>query len=124
MNEQGPMKLRIRENIDEIMAIASVTGCAVVSKDGAVIGKSFADDVPVPAFAVMSATVFASSEAAATIIHLNSPSLVVTEAEDGYLVMAAAGGQAFIIAVLDGTADVSSVKGRLTEIAGNIGEEL
>lgn len=124
MNERGPMKQRIRENIDKIMAIAGVTGCAVVSKDGAVIGKSFDGDVPVPAFAVMSATVFASSEAAATIIHLTSPSLVVTEAEDGYLVMAAAGGQAFIIAVLDANADVSSVKGRLTEIAGIIGEEL
>jgi predicted regulator of Ras-like GTPase activity (Roadblock/LC7/MglB family) len=124
MNEQRPMKQRIRENIDEIAAIAGVTGCAVVSKDGAVIAKSFADDVPVPAFAVMSATVFASSEAAATIIHLTSPSLVVTEAEDGCLVMVAAGGQAFITAVLEENADVSSVKGRLIEIAGLIGEEL
>jgi predicted regulator of Ras-like GTPase activity (Roadblock/LC7/MglB family) len=124
MNAHRPIKQRIQEIIDEIMAIGGVTGCAVVSREGAVLGKSFEDDSPVATFAVISATILASSEAAATIIHLASPLSVLTETENGYLLMVDAGGRIFISAVLDRSAEVSSVKGRLTEIAGIIGEEV
>jgi predicted regulator of Ras-like GTPase activity (Roadblock/LC7/MglB family) len=124
MNEYRQLKQRIQEIIGEIMNIGGVTGCALVSRDGAVMGRSFDDEVPVPTFAAMAATIFASSEAAASILHLASPSAVLAESEDGSVMVVGAGERTFIAAVLDRGADIPSVKGRLTEIAGTIGEEV
>lgn len=122
MVEHRPLKDRIQTFINEIMGVEGTVGCAMVSKDGIMMGRSFEEDVSAQAFAAMSATMIASGEAAASLVHMQPPMAVIAESMDGFILVMSAGERALIATVIRHTADLPSVKSQLVNIAGRIGE--
>lgn len=123
MVEHRPLKDRIQTFIDEIMVVEGISGCAMVTKDGIMMGRSFDKDVPAQAFAAMSATMIASGEAAASLVHLQPSMSVIAESMDGFILVMGAGERALIATVISRAVDLPSVKSQLVRIAGRIGEE-
>ena len=124
MTEKHPLKEKIQGFIDEIMALEGVEACALVSRDGLVMGKCFEQHIPASTFAAMSATMLASSEASASIVHIKPPHVVLAEADNATILVMGAGSGALITSLLNVSADITSVKGQLTELARRIGEEV
>ncbi|KQC03830.1 MAG: hypothetical protein APR53_00610 [Methanoculleus sp. SDB] len=124
MTEKHPLREKIQGFIDEIMALEGVEACALVSRDGLVMGKCFEQHIPASTFAAMSATMLASSEASASIVHIKPPHVVLAEADNATILVMGAGSGALITSLLNVSADITSVKGQLTELARRIGEEV
>ena len=124
MTEKRPLKDKIQGFVDEIMALEGVEACALVSRDGLIMGKCFEQHVPASTFAAMSATMLASSEASASIVHVKPPRVVHAEADDASILVIGAGSGTLITSLLNVSADIISVKEQLSEIARRIGEEV
>lgn len=123
MAEHRPLKEKIQGLIDAAMALDGVVECALISREGRMLGSTFGEEVPASAFAAMSATVVASTDAAASVLHMKTPSSVCCESEDGTLSIFGAGSTALIAAILDRSADVDALKVQLANIARRFGEE-
>ena len=109
--------------IDEIRAMAGVAACALVSGEGAILGKYFREgNRSSSLFAVMCATVLASAEAACGSVHLQSPSTVTITTADAAILIVSAGEGALIAAVIDKSADLPTIQRRLSDITVRIGE--
>ena len=110
--------------IDEIRAMPGVAACALVSGEGAILGKYFREgNRSSSLFAVMCATVLASAEAACGSVHLQSPSTVTITAPDAVILIVGARDGTLITAVIDKPADLPTIQRRLLDIAVRIGEE-
>ncbi|MDG6257026.1 MAG: roadblock/LC7 domain-containing protein [Methanomicrobiaceae archaeon] len=124
MPKHGPLKEKIQGLIDAVMALDGVVGCALISREGRMLGSTLGENVPGSVLAAMSATVAASTDAAASILHMKNPSLVLCESEDGTLSISSAGETALITAIIDRSADVNALKVQLANIGRRVGEEL
>jgi predicted regulator of Ras-like GTPase activity (Roadblock/LC7/MglB family) len=124
MTEKRPLKEKIQGFIDEIMALEGVDACAIVSRDGLIMGKCFEQHIPASTFAAMSATMLASSEASASLVHVKPPSVVLAETDNATILVMGAGSGTLITSLLNISADITSVKEHLTEISRRIGEEV
>ncbi len=124
MSENRPLKDKIQKFIDEVMAQEAVTYCAIVSRTGHIMGRHMDEGVSAASFAAMIATMFASSEGASSILHLPSPTWVVAEMADKFLMVRGAGKNALIAVIINNQSDVHSVKSSLAGICERIGEEL
>jgi predicted regulator of Ras-like GTPase activity (Roadblock/LC7/MglB family) len=124
MAEQHPLEEKIQDLIDAVMALDGVVDCALVSREGRMLGSTLGEDVPLSALAAMSATIVASTDAAASVLHMNTPSSVCCESEDGTIAISSAGGTALVVTILSRSADVEAMKVRLASIAQSVGEEL
>jgi predicted regulator of Ras-like GTPase activity (Roadblock/LC7/MglB family) len=124
MAEQHPLNEKIQGFIDAVMALDGVNDCALVSREGRMLGSTLGDDVPVSALAAMSATIVASTEAAASVLHMKTPSYVCCESEDDTIAISSAGGTALVVTILGRSADADALKVRLASIARSLGEEL
>ncbi len=124
MSENRPLKDKIQKFIDEMMALEAITSCAIVSRTGHIMGRHMDEGVSAASFAAMIATMFASSEGASSILHLSSPSWVVAEMADKFLMVRGAGKNALIAVIINNQSDVHSVKSSLAGICERIGEEL
>jgi predicted regulator of Ras-like GTPase activity (Roadblock/LC7/MglB family) len=124
VSENRPLKDKIQKFIDEVMALEAVTSCAIVSRTGHIMGRHMDEGVSAASFAAMIATMFASSEGASSILHLSSPSWVVAEMADKFLMVCGAGKNALIAVIINNQSDVHSVKSPLAGICERIGEEL
>lgn len=118
------LKEKISGFIDEIRSINGVEGCALVSKDGIMIGKYFSREISEKWFAAMSASVLASAESAASIINIRPPIQVVVHAEEGTILITDAGEKLLITTILNPTTDESLVARDVNRIASRIEEEL
>jgi predicted regulator of Ras-like GTPase activity (Roadblock/LC7/MglB family) len=123
MAEHRPLKDKIQGLIDTVMALDGVVDCALISREGRMLGSTFGEDIPVSALAAMSATIVASTDAAASVLHMKTPSSVCCESEDGTLSIFSTGTTTFIAAILDRSADVDALKVQLANIARKVGEE-
>jgi len=72
----------------------------------------------------MCATVLASAEAACGSVRIENPSLVTIAAADSTILIVSAGEAALIAAVIDKSADISTVQRQLLDIATGIGGEV
>lgn len=124
MTEHQGLKERIHSFIREIMEVRGVSACVLASRDGILMGKSFAEEVSVPSFAAMSATMLAAAEAAASIAHVQPPQKVLVTSEDASVLVMGAGDRTLLAAVLDPTADTEAVYKLFSKIAVEIAEVL
>ncbi|WP_317064285.1 roadblock/LC7 domain-containing protein [Methanoculleus caldifontis] len=111
--------------IDELRSIPGVAACALVSCEGAVLGKYFREgSQSSPLFAAMCATVLASADAACGSVRIPRPSMVAITATDATILILTVGEAALITAVIDKSADLSTVQRRLSSMAVRIGGEM
>ena len=124
MATQQMVKDSIHDAVAEIRATKGVVECAVISRDGTLIGKNLRDEVPAPAFAAISATMLASAEAATNLLSIPEPSHLVAYSRDVLLLVMGAGERMLVSATVDKQTDISPVFERLTEIASKMGGEV
>ncbi|MDD1677648.1 MAG: roadblock/LC7 domain-containing protein [Methanomicrobiales archaeon] len=124
MATQQMVKDSIHDAVAEIRATKGVVECAVISRDGTLIGKSLRDEVPASAFAAISATMLASAEAATNLLSIPEPSHLVAYSRDVLLLVMGAGERMLVSATVDKQTDISPVFERLTEIASKMGGEV
>ncbi len=124
MSRHPFMEENAQRHIDEIRSVAGVAACALVSSEGTIMGKYFREGGLSPSlFAVMCATVLASAEAACGSANIERPSMVAITAADATILIMSVGEAALITAVIDKSADLSTVQTQLLDIAVRIGEE-
>ena len=124
MTEHQGLKERINSFIREIMEVRGVSACVLASRDGILMGKSFAAGVSVPSFAAMSATMLAAAEAAASISHIQPPGKVLVTSDGASMLVMGAGDRTLLAVVLDPTADTEAAYKLFTKIAAEIAEVL
>jgi len=118
------LKERISGFIEELRGIDGVKACALVSRDGIMIGKHFDTDLNEPWFAAMSATLLASAESAATIIRVKSPDSVTIHAEDAEILVMGAGEKLLVAVIVGKNADGTAVHQKTQAVAQRIAEVL
>jgi predicted regulator of Ras-like GTPase activity (Roadblock/LC7/MglB family) len=118
------VKESIHDMVEEIRATEGVIECALVSRDGTLVGKNLRTEVPAPAFAAFSASMLASAEAASGLLSLPEPSHLVAFSRDVLLLVMGAGEQMLVSATIDKKTDISPVFERLQEIASRVGGEV
>ncbi len=124
MAEQRPLNENIRDLIDAVMALDGVVDCALITREGRMLGSTLGEDVPGSTLAAVSATIAASTDAAASILHRKTPSSVLCESEEGAFLISSAGETRLIATILDRSADANALKVQLANIARKVGEEL
>lgn len=115
------LKEKIAGIIEDIIKVGGVRLCALVSRDGIMLGKHAAGDFNEAWFAAMCATLLASAESAAVIIKVQSPEMVTIQSDDGILIIMGAGDKILLTALIDPSVDQSEVMTRLRDIAEEVG---
>jgi len=115
------LKEKIHEFIEKIKAIEGVTACALVSRDGIMLGNSMNPEFNEPWFAAMSATLFASAESASGIIKEAAPEQVILISKEGSIAVIGAGEKLLLVAVLKGKPEISPAVAALEGLAQEIG---
>ena len=115
--------MQIATYLDKCMALDGVSGCAVVSRTGALMGGRIDKGLSTPSFAAMGATILGAAEAAASMVHFSRPASVFVEVDGGGIIVLGAGKDALITVIINKSADIPSLKRELAVIADNIGEE-
>ena len=115
------LKEKIQDFIERIKAIEGVSECALVSRDGIMLGNSMSAEFNEPWFAAMSATLFASAESASGIINVAAPERVTLTSKEGSVAVIGAGEKLLLVAVLKGRPEGSPSMTALEELARDIG---
>jgi predicted regulator of Ras-like GTPase activity (Roadblock/LC7/MglB family) len=115
------LKEKIQDFIEKIKAIEGVSECALVSRDGIMLGNSMSSEFNEPWFAAMSATLFASAESASGIIKVAAPDRVTLTSKEGSVAVIGAGEKLLLVAVLTGKPESSPAMAALEAIAREIG---
>jgi hypothetical protein len=118
------LKEKITGFIDEIRSIEGVTACALVSRDGIMVGKHFDKELNEPWFAAMSATLLASAESAANIIKVKSPDSVTISTKDTAIIVMGAGEKLLLAVIVSAKGDSSLVYEKMKTVAQKIAEAL
>ncbi|MCP1662385.1 MULTISPECIES: roadblock/LC7 domain-containing protein [Methanocalculus] len=124
MTASGSLKEKVRQFIDEIRAVPGVGECALVSNDGILIGKTFEDSLAAQSFGAMCATLYASSEAASSVVNIESPAYVMVRGSRQSILVVGAGPRLLIAGIVDEEADMTDISSRLQEIGERIGGAL
>jgi predicted regulator of Ras-like GTPase activity (Roadblock/LC7/MglB family) len=115
------LKEKIQGFIEKISAVEGVSACALISRDGIMLGKSMQTEFNEPWFAAMNATLFASAESASTIIKAASPDMVTISSTDNTIVVMGAGEKLLIVAVTGRKTEPSPLVTALDAVAKEIG---
>jgi uncharacterized protein len=115
------LKDKIAGIIENIRLIEGVRLCALVSRDGIMLGRYTSGDFNEAWFAAMCATLLASAESAAVIVKVQSPDMVTIQSPDGILVLMGAGEKILLAALVDPSEDLKSMTGMLHAIAEEVG---
>jgi uncharacterized protein len=115
------LKEKISAIIEEIMQNKGVKACALISREGIMLGRYTGADINEAWFAAMCATLLASAESAAVIIKIQSPDMVSIRSSDGILCIIGAGDKILLTALLDPIDDLEPVMMVLKEKAEEIG---
>lgn len=115
------LKEKISVIIDDVKTIDGVKLCALVSRDGIMLGKHAASDFNEAWFAAMCATLLASAESVAVIVKVQSPDMVTIHSPDGVLMIMGAGEKILIAALIDPSKDLGAVTNSLRSISEIIG---
>jgi uncharacterized protein len=115
------LKDKIAGIIDNIKQIEGVRLCALVSRDGIMLGRYATGDFNEAWFAAMCATLLASAESAAVIVKVQSPEMVTIHSPDGVLVLMGAGEKILLSALVDPAEDLKIMTGVLRTVAEEVG---
>ncbi|MDD3574196.1 roadblock/LC7 domain-containing protein [Methanospirillum sp.] len=115
------LKDKIAGIIESIRLIEGVKLCALISRDGILLGRYSASDFNEAWFAAMCATLLASAESAAVIVKVQSPEMVTIHSPDGILIIMGAGEKILIAALVDPAWDMIQMTGMLKEVAEDVG---
>ncbi|UUX92846.1 roadblock/LC7 domain-containing protein [Methanoplanus endosymbiosus] len=126
MNEIGPLKVKIKGYIDEIMSFNGIVACAIVTTEGQIIGKSESERAPSSFLGITAATMYASSEAACSTFHISRPECVQVDTlnGDGRILIKSSGRKILIATVINDSADINEVRKMLIPISEKVGENL
>jgi len=115
------LKEKIAGIIENIRVIEGVKLCALVSRDGIMLGRYAVGDFNEAWFAAMCATLLASAESAAVIVKIQSPEMVTIHSADGVLIIMGAGEKILLAALIDPAQDLKHMTDLLREIAEDVG---
>ncbi len=115
------LKEKIAGIIEDIRKIDGVKMCALISRDGIMLGRYAEADFNEAWFAAMCATLLASAESAAVIIKIQSPEIVTIQSPDGMLVIMGAGDKILITALIEPEGNIVQTTASLREIAEDVG---
>lgn len=124
MVTQHTVNERVNSIIKEITSTRGVIECALLARDGTLVGKMFRNSIPAPSVAAMTATMFASAEAASNMLEISEPSHLVAYTKNALLLVMSAGDDMLVSATVDRCVDLPPVYKRLQEIATNIEGEV
>ena len=124
MSSAGSLKQKIRQFIDEILTVPGVHECALVSNDGILIGKTFEDSISAQSFGAMCATMIASSEAAASVVNVDSPLWVLVKGATKTIIVVGAGPRLLIAVIAAKDVDPEATCSALLKIGERIGGAL
>lgn len=121
MSSTGSLKQKVRQFIDELRALSGIKECVIVSNDGILIGKTFEDTFAAQSFGAMCATMIASSEAAASVMNITSPSYVLVRGDQKIIIVTGAGPRLLIAAIAAEDVDLDDLSVKLKAIGERIG---
>ncbi|HWQ66491.1 MAG TPA: roadblock/LC7 domain-containing protein [Methanospirillum sp.] len=115
------LKEKIAGIIEDITRVEGVRLCALVSRDGIMLGKHAAGEFNEAWFAAMCATLLASAESAAVIIKVQSPEMVTIQSPDGILIIMGAGDKILLTALIEPGTNMVGLTATLRDIAEEVG---
>jgi hypothetical protein len=118
------LKEKITGFIDQLKSIDGVAACALVSRDGIIVGKYFDRELNEPWFGALSATILASAESVGSIIRLQILDSVTIQAKDTSIIVMGAGENFLVAAITRDGADTGRVQGQIYAVTQQIGETI
>ncbi|OPX66885.1 MAG: Roadblock/LC7 domain protein [Methanoregulaceae archaeon PtaB.Bin056] len=115
------LKEKIKGYIERIKGIEGILDCALISRDGIMLGKSFEGEFNEPWLAAMCATLFASAESTSSILKLQPPDAVSIMIKETTIMVLGAGEKLLIVAVIRNTETPASGITDLEDLAREIG---
>ncbi|MCQ8894454.1 MAG: roadblock/LC7 domain-containing protein [Methanolinea sp.] len=115
------LKEKVKGYIEKIRAIDGVKGCALISRDGIMLGQLMEKDFNEPWLAAMCATLFASAESASGILKMAPPEVVCVHGGASSLVVLGAGEKLLVVVVGERGFEHSPGARQLEVLAGEIG---
>lgn len=115
------LKEKVKAYIEKVQAIDGVKGCALVSRDGIMLGQSLERDFNEPWLAAMCATLFASAESASGILKMAPPEYVCVHGGAHSLVVLGAGDKILVVVVAERGFEHTPGARMLEVIASEIG---
>lgn len=115
------LKGKIQNFIQKINGLQGITSCALVSRDGIMLGNVIPGEFNEPWFAAMTATLFASAESATGIIKAPSPEVVTIGGGESTMVILGAGEKILVMAILEKGLEYPRAISDLETIAREIG---
>ncbi|MDR2854652.1 MAG: roadblock/LC7 domain-containing protein [Methanomicrobiales archaeon] len=116
------LKEKIDGVIDQIANVLGTQTCALISRDGVLLGKKTVSDFNEAWFAAMCATILASAESVAGIMKAEAPDHVTIQTSDGSIILIRAGEKLLIAAYVDKSAKNEETYEALYAIAEEITE--
>lgn len=115
MEHDGPSRGRyVRDIVQQFLKLRAVRGALLVAPDGFVIAAEVADPVPVEPLAAMAARLGRELEASAARMGRASFSTAMFSADDGAMVVAAA-GIGYVVVLADQQANLESIRSAVEE---------
>ena len=105
------------------MRDAGVTGVAVVSRDGTVLGSDLPPGVSKETFSIMCATIHGAGMTVSNELKRPAPKTILLESNDGSIVIAEAGRRALVVCVLPRAFPWSDASVHLAPLLEAIGRE-
>jgi predicted regulator of Ras-like GTPase activity (Roadblock/LC7/MglB family) len=124
MASQHPLDERIHHFMEEMQSTRGIIDCALISREGSILGKRCRDEVPGALFAAVTATMLASAETANNLLSLPEPSCLVSYTPDMIFLVMGAGEKMLVGATADRSTDFTSLFERLQDITTRIGGEV
>ena len=118
------LKEKISVFIDRIRSIDGIAGCALVSRDGIIAGKSFDREMNEPWFGALAATILASAESVGSVIRMKPAESVTIRSPDATVLVMSAGDNFLIAAIIKDKADPTKVHDQMLAVAKTIAEAL
>lgn len=114
------LKEKINGLVNQIASIEGIETCALISRDGVLLGKKTVSNFNETWFAAMCATILASAESVAVIMKTELPSHVTIQTPDGSIIIIRSGDKLFIAAYVSNSAENEELYGALYAVAEEI----
>lgn len=115
------LKEKVKSYIEKIRAIKGVKGCALVSRDGIMLGQSMENNFNEPWLAAMCATLFASAESASSILKMAPPEDVCVHGGATSIMILGAGEKVLVVVVGERGFELTAGARSVEVLAGEIG---
>ncbi len=118
------LKDKISGFVDTILSVEGISACALISRDGIVVGKSLDRQMNEPWFGALSATILASAESMANLTRMPSTDSVTIRCSDAVIMVMSAGEKFLVATILQRSTDPAKVHDQLVSISKTIGKAM